>query len=150
LGINLLINRFAYSIYPFSFSTIKSLKKEPKLFLWDYSELKNEAQRFENLIAAHLLKFSHFLYDIYGLRTDLRYMRDFAKREVDFVFLIDNKPVFAVEVKLSATKISNHLKYFQKKIDIPYWYQVVKKEGVDFEKEGIRVMSASKFLTGLV
>ena len=41
------------------------------------------------------------------------------------------------------------LKYFAEKLKIPFVYGVTKEEGVDYIKENIRVISASKFLTGL-
>ena len=56
----------------------------------------------------------------------------------------------AIEVKLSDTKVSSPLKYASKKLNIPFSYQVVKKSDVDFEKDGVRVISADKFLTALV
>jgi hypothetical protein len=141
---------YTFRIFPFSTSHIKSLKKEPKLFLWDWSELNNEGVKFENLIASHLLKFVHFFYDVYGIKAELRFIRDAQKREVDFVITIDKKPIIAIEAKLSDKKVSKHLKYFASRLDIPWQFQVVKTTGIDFEKDGVRVMSADKFLTGLV
>ncbi|MCP4296608.1 MAG: DUF4143 domain-containing protein, partial [Proteobacteria bacterium] len=108
--------------------------------------------RFENLIASHLLKFTHYLYDSYGISSNLSYLRDIDQREVDLLLVIENKPVMAIEVKLSQQKLSSPLKYFAKKLNIPYLYQVVLTEDVDFQPlcQNIRVISASKFLSGLV
>jgi len=50
-------------------------------------------------------------------------------------------------------KITNFFCLWEKKLEhlnIPYTYQVVFDEGVDFEKDGVRVISASKFLTGVI
>ena len=55
--------------------------------------------RFENLVACQLLKYCHWVEDTQGHAMELRYLRDTDKREVDFVFLKDRKPVFAVECK---------------------------------------------------
>ena len=63
---------------------------------------------------------------------------------------VDNKPWFAVEVKLSETTPSNNLTYFKDRLNIPFNFQVVKQEGIDILKNDIRIMSASKFLSGLV
>ncbi len=141
-----------FRIYPYHSSEIKSLKKESKLFLWDYSEVPDQAIRFENLIGSHLLKWVHFLYDSFGIRANLKYLRDVDKREVDFVLTIDNKPVAAFEVKSKSQNISTALKYFKRRLNIPYGYQVVREEDIDFLsfKEDIRVISASKFLSALV
>jgi predicted AAA+ superfamily ATPase len=32
---------YLYRIYPYNNSELKSLKKEPKLYLWDYTEVKD-------------------------------------------------------------------------------------------------------------
>ncbi len=141
---------YLFRIYPFLSSKIKSLKKEPKMFLYDWAEVEDEAKRFENCIGSHLLKWTHFLYDVYGEKIELHYLRDKEGREVDFFISKDGKPWKAIEVKMSDTNISKHLQYFKKKLDIPESYQLVFQEGIDFEKNGVRVMSASKFLSALV
>ncbi len=141
---------YHFRIYPYAATRIRSLKKEPKLYLWDWSEVHEEANRFENLIASHLLKFIHFLTDREGYRAELSYLRDVDKREVDFLVTIDGKPWFAVEAKLNDTSLSPHLLYFQQRLAIPYVYQVVGKDHVDLLDKGGRVVSAGKFLAGLI
>ena len=143
---------YCFRIYPYYSSAIKSLKKEPKLFLWDYSEVPDHAIRFENLIGSHLLKFVHYLYDSFGMHANLNYLRDVDKREVDFVLIIDNQPVVAIEVKSKSQKISTALKYFKRKLRIPFVYQVVREEDIDFLslRDNIRVISAGKFLSAFV
>ncbi|MCK5493515.1 MAG: ATP-binding protein, partial [Candidatus Omnitrophica bacterium] len=122
---------YHFRIYPFQSTLIKSLRKEPKLYLWDWSEIKDESVRLENLIASHLLKFCHFLFDMGGYRVQLFYLRDKEQREVDFIVSVDNKPWFCVEVKNSFKNISNSLKYFAKKLEIPFVYQVVNQKDID-------------------
>ena len=141
---------YHFRIYPFQSTLIKSLRKEPKLYLWDWSEIKDESVRLENLIASHLLKFCHFLFDMGGYRVQLFYLRDKEQREVDFIVSVDNKPWFCVEVKNSFKNISNSLKYFAKKLEIPFVYQVVNQKDIDICKDNVRIMSVSKFLSGLV
>lgn len=146
------LERFYYHfrIYPYQNRKINALKKEAKLYLWDWSELKEEGSKFENLIAAHLLKFVHYLYDAEGYKAGLHYLRDREQREVDFLITIDNKPWFAVEVKNSSRNISKPLKFFTAKLNIPFSYQVINEKGVDFIEKGVRVISVDKFLTGLI
>ena len=141
---------YQFRIYPFSAKKIRSLKKESKLYLWDCSEVEDEAARFENLIASHLLKFAHFITDNEGHKAELYYLRDVDKREVDFLVTVKNKPWFAVEVKLNDTVLSPSLLYFRDRLEIPYVYQVVKKEKTDRLEKGARIISAGKFLAGLV
>ncbi len=141
---------YHYRIYPFVRKGFRSVKKEAKLYLWDWSEVKNEAARFENIIASHLLKLVHYLYDVEGYKADLHVLRDIAGKEIDFLVSIDGKPWFSVEVKLTDTEVSGHYEFFISRLSIPYAYQVVKKKDVDKRVRNIRVISADRFLAGLI
>jgi len=146
------LERFYYHfrLYPFASSKIKSLRKEPKLYLWDWSEVSSEAARLENIVASHLLKLCHFLYDAHGYRVELCFLRDVEGREVDFLVTIDDKPWFAVEVKTSDMSVSKHLRYFAQRLEIPWCYQIMGEGDVDFVKDGVRVMAVDRFLAALV
>jgi hypothetical protein len=141
---------YCYRIYPFAKSRTRSIKKEPKLYLWDWSEVDDEAARFENLVASHLLKLVHLLYDREGRHAELWFLRNVDKKEVDFLVTIDQKPWFAVEVKLNDTAVSPNLHYYRERMNIPFLYQAVKKKGVDILSSGVRVVSADRLLAGLV
>lgn len=147
-----IFERFYYHfrIYPFQSKLIKSLRKEPKLYLWDWSEIEDDTVKFENMVASHLLKFCHFLFDADGYKVQLYYLRDREQREVDFLITVDNKPWFCVEAKNSFRDIPSSLAHFSKALKIPFVYEVVKEEGVDLIKGDVRVLSASKFLSALV
>jgi hypothetical protein len=147
-----ILERFYYHfrIYPFTSSTFKSLRKEPKIYLWDWSQLENQAAKLENIVASHLLKTVHFLHDVYGHKAELYFLRDRDGKEVDFLVTIGRKPWFAVEVKSKDQTVSKNLIYFSDKLQIPYVYQITEEENVDFAKNNVRVISASKFLSGLV
>jgi len=141
---------YCFRIYPFMGKNYRSLKKEAKLYLWDWSEIKDESRRFENCIASHLLKLVHFLQDYEGYNAQLYYLRNVDKKEVDFLVTVDNQPWFCVEVKVNNTNISPHLHYFKEKLNIPFAYQVIKKHGVDRVIKKIRLVSADAFLSGLI
>ncbi len=141
---------YHFRIYPFQSNLIKSLRKEPKLYLWDWSEIKDENIRLENMVACHLLKFCHFLFDYEGYKAQLCYMRDKEQREVDFLITIENKPWFCIEVKNSFKSIPASMRYFGLKLKIPFIYEVIKEKDADFLRNNIRVISADKFLTALV
>ncbi|MBI4370994.1 MAG: ATP-binding protein [Elusimicrobia bacterium] len=146
------LERFYYHfrIRPQQSTRIKALRKEPKLYLWDWSEVAETGPRFENLIASHLLKFCHYLHDAEGIRAELRFLRDVEGREVDFLVAVDDKPWFCVEAKLSARDLSRPLLHFKAKLGLPLSYQVVRAPGEDYIKDDVRVISADKFLTALV
>lgn len=145
------LERFYYHfrIHPHQSTRIKALRKEPKLYLWDWSEVADDGARFENLIASHLLKFCHYLHDAEGVRTELRFLRDVEGREVDFLITVDGKPWFCVEAKTSDKTVSRSLLHFKNKLGLSLAYQVLRVPGEDYIKDGVRVISGDKFLTAL-
>jgi len=97
---------YVFEIKPY-FKTIKrSIKKEGKLFLWDWSEIENAGARFENLVASHLLKYCHFLSDSGQGNFDLHYLRTKEKKEIDFLITHNGIPWLPVEVKCNETSPS--------------------------------------------
>lgn len=116
---------YCYLLAPYGSSEIKSVKKAPKLYLWDWSQIEDEGFRFENLVASHLLKWCDFNQDVLGEKMELRFIRDETGKECDFVVLKNRKPQFAVECKLSEDQPSSSLLALRSKIStIPKWYQV--------------------------
>ena len=55
-----------------------------------------------------------------------------------------------MEAKLNDTTLSPSLLYFKERLSIPFIYQVVKKDGIDLLEKGARIISAGKFLTGII
>lgn len=148
-----ILERFYYHfrIYPFGHKKIRSLKKEPKLYLWDWSEVPDKGgARLENIVASHLLKLCHYLNDVEGYKTDLHFLRDIEGREVDFLVTENGKPWFAAEVKSSSKEVSKNLTYFGSRLDIPFLYQVVSEKDVDIRKDTVRIISLDRFLVSLL
>jgi uncharacterized protein len=147
-----ILERFYYHfrIYPYASTVIKSLRKEPKMYLWDWSQVSDVGARLENMVASHLLKMTHFLHDAYGHKAELYFLRDIEGREVDFLITINRKPWLSVEVKSGSEDVAKSLTYFADKLSVPFSYQVVSGEGVDYWKKNIRIISADRFLGGLM
>ena len=112
-----------FRISPYGSPRIRAVKKERKLYLWDWSSVEESGPRFENLVASQLLKYCHFVEDTEGHSMELRYLRDTDRREVDFVVLKDRKPLFAVECKTGEKAVSPALRYFSERTPIPRFYQ---------------------------
>lgn len=112
-----------FRISPYGAAKIRAVKKEQKLYFWDWSQVPEGGFRLENMVASHLLKYCHWLEDTQGHRMELRYLRDTDKREADFVVLKDKKPEFAVECKTGQDVISPSLAYFSSRVPIPVFYQ---------------------------
>ncbi|HJD56349.1 MAG TPA: ATP-binding protein [Rickettsia endosymbiont of Pyrocoelia pectoralis] len=117
---------YSYRIYPWSNNIPRSLIKEPKIYLWDWSLIEDKGAKYENFIASHLLKFCHFWSDLGFGEYDLYFVRDKQKKEVDFLVVKDKKPWILIEAKTSLNQELNpNLKYFQEILSCPFAFQVV-------------------------
>jgi hypothetical protein len=133
-----------FRIPPFGAPRIRAVKKERKLYLWDWSAVPDPGPRFENLVASHLLKLCHFREDTEGHRMELRFLRDTDAREVDFVVIENRKPLFAVEVKTGERAVSPTVRYFKQRTGIPRWYQVHLGKR-DVVVDGVRILPLATF-----
>jgi predicted AAA+ superfamily ATPase len=113
-----------FRIAPFGAPRVRAVKKEQKLYLWDWSMAPEGGARFENLVASQLLKYCHFIEDTEGHAMELRFLRDTDKREVDFVVLKGRKPLFGVECKSGERSVSPAIRYFAERTAIPRFFQV--------------------------
>lgn len=136
---------YCYRISPFGAAKIRAVKKEQKLYLWDWSEHDDEGKRWENFVASHLLKYCHFMQDSEGEKMELRFLRDVTGREVDFVVLKNKRPMFAVECKAGEKQASPSLKYFAERTGIPVFYQVHSGKKRYSIADNIHVLPFSEF-----
>lgn len=135
-----------FRISPYGAPKIRAVKKEQKLYFWDWSQVQDPGIRFENLVASQLLKFCHFKEDTEGFDMELRYVRDVTKREVDFIVLQDKKPLFAVECKTGEKNVSSHALYFRERTRVPKFYQVhLGTKDYGDEEKGVRILPYMTF-----
>lgn len=139
---------YSFRISPYGAPKIRAVKKEQKLYLWDWANVTDLGFKFENMVAGQLLKYCHFVEDTEGYKMELRYLRDTDGREVDFIVLKEKKPLFAVECKASEKQISPHLRYFKERIPTCKFYQVHLQD-VDYESDNIRILPFSQFCKDL-
>ena len=133
-----------FRIPPFGAPRIRAVKKETKLYLWDWSQAPGKGPRFENLVACHLLKYCHLLEDTQGYRMELRFVRDTDRREIDFVVVRENEPIFAVECKSGEGAPSRAIEYFRQRTPIKNFYQVHLGKR-DYVSNGTRVVPFTTF-----
>jgi uncharacterized protein len=140
-----------FRIAPFGAPRIRAVKKEQKHYLFNWAQVRDEGARFENLVASHLLKWTHYLFDTEGRSVELRYFRDIDKREVDFVIVEDGEPIIFVECKVSDTTVSPSLRYLHERFPQVRSLQVVRdcSEPLAVSKT-LSVMPATMFLSELV
>lgn len=117
--------QMGFLVRPWFKNVSRSLRKEPKWFLRDWSGIDDAGSRAETFVACHLLKAVEGWTDL-GLGTfDLGYLRDKEQHEVDFVVVRDGKPWFLVEVKSADDAISPALKRYQDQLHAPFAFQVL-------------------------
>lgn len=117
---------YCFTLQPWSKNISRSLIKEPKVFLWDWSLVEDQGARIENFIASHLLKAVHYWTDRGFGEYGLYYLRDKEKKEVDFLVSKNKKPWFIVEVKASENHgLSKALYYYQEMTNAPHAFQVI-------------------------
>ena len=116
---------FGFEVRPWFKNIENSLRKTPKWYMRDWSQIEDEGKRAETLVACHLLKAVEGWTDMGYGEFSLGYLRDKVKREVDFVVIRDDAPWFLVEVKNHDTKLSPSLGYYQQKLGAKHAFQVV-------------------------
>jgi predicted AAA+ superfamily ATPase len=136
---------YCYRISPFGSAKVRAVKKEQKVYLWDWSEHEDIGKKWENFVASHLLKYCHFHEDTQGDKMELKFLRDVDGREIDFVVLKNGKPQFAVECKTGENKVSPHLAYFESRTSIPKFYQVHAQKKSFSVSNNIKVLNFSDF-----
>jgi predicted AAA+ superfamily ATPase len=114
-----------FLVRPWFKNVSRSLRKEPKWFLRDWSSIENPGEKAETFVACHLLKAVEGWNDMGLGNFQLSYLRDRNQREVDFVVIRNGQPWFLVEVKNTDKALTPSLKFFQEQTKAPFAFQVV-------------------------
>lgn len=118
---------YCFSIQRWSKKSDAKSTKNPKIYLWDWSELTDKGARYENIVAVHLKKAIYFWNDNGG-NYDLYYLEDERNnKNVDFLILKNSHPWLMLEIKSSNKKgVSEDLKHFKDYMKtVPHVLQVV-------------------------
>jgi len=99
-----------FRVTPYSHNIARSLLKEPKIYFFDNGlVVGDDGARFENLVAASLIKHVYNQNDALGRDTELRYIRTKDGEEVDFCLIENQIPALMVEAKFSDANLSRSL-----------------------------------------
>jgi predicted AAA+ superfamily ATPase len=140
-----------FIVRPWTAKISKSILKEPKIYFYDTGRVRgDESSRWENLVACHLLKWVNYQQDVSGDNTELFYLRDKEKREVDFAIVHERRPEILVEVKTSDSTIT-HLKYFADKTGAKQAIHLPLTPVAEPKQWGsVKTVDAGKWLAGLI
>ncbi len=126
----------------------RSILKEKKYYLLNYSVIEDPGKRFENMVALELYRFISTKNALGEGKFSLHYLLNKQKEEVDFLVANNNKPVFIVETKYNDDNVSKNLVKFQKLLNIPA-IQLVEKKDICRKFDGILVCTAYDWLSYL-
>ena len=145
---------YHFTIRPYSKKLSRSLKKEPKIFLYDWSEVESVGPRFENLVASHLLKACDYWTDSGHGSWRLSYLRNKEKKEVDFLISLKDKPILSLECKYSDVNFDSSILSFAKHIGLKHHIQIVLTPGIwnlqHIDGIDVLIASADRVLSRLV
>lgn len=135
-----------FRVQPYSRSLARAILKPPKVYFFDIGDvLGDDGARFENLVAAALLKRLHYLEDYGGHRCELRYIRDKEGREVDFALVRDDVLEELVEVKYADEGLSPALRYYHERLRPMRSTQIVATLEHPYDRDGIRVTDPLRY-----
>ena len=139
-----------FPVRPYHRNVARSLLKEPKYYFYDVGDVKDDlGARLENLVAAALLRELHFVEDTTGRKTALHYLRDKEKREVDFLAVVDGRPVLMAEVKAGDDVFDKSLFRFRRYLPGVRAVQAVLGLKRAKNSEGVEMTAAHEFLAEL-
>lgn len=135
-----------FRIPPYTKKISRSLKKENKVYFFDWTCVQDPSKRFENYVAVELKNRVELWSAATKYRFDLCFIRSRDGRETDFLVTRDLKPFFLVEAKTASDQVEAHHRHHAQVLgNIPFC-QVVQKPGVLMAgKDHCYVISASRF-----
>lgn len=108
-----------FSITPWTKKISRAIQKERKVYLWDSPRIKDEAARFENMVALELYRAVSSWNDMGYGTFSLHFIKNKEQQEVDFLISNENNPFLLIEAKLSEKIPSKALVKFQNLLNIP-------------------------------
>lgn len=128
----------------------RAVHKPIKVYFYDNGEIEgDQAAKFENFVALHLLKKNHFYEDYHGYKMGLFYVKDKNQREVDFLLTQNGKPMELIEVKLSDSTPSKNLIAFGELLKVDHATQLTLTSDKSWTKGHLRLQNPLEYFTDL-
>ena len=117
---------YLFEIRPYAGRLARALRREGKVYLYDFTRIEEPGPRFENLVALALRKLCDAWTDFGHGDFALHYVRDKEKHEVDFLITESGKPHALIETKLGDSAVAPSLHYFHERLRPAHSIQVVR------------------------
>ena len=139
-----------FVVRPWHDNIARAVLQTPKVYFFDTGLVEgDDGVRFENLVAASLLKHVHWQHDVLGKEAGLHYIRTKDGAEVDFCLSEKNKLKALIECKLADDKPHRALHRFAEQHPKASATQVVQNLRHSFALESLNISRADEFLMGL-
>jgi uncharacterized protein len=144
-----------FPVRPHHRNIARSIIKDSKYYFYDTGALAAAGAApgyvFENAVATALKRELDLTEDLTGRRTELCFLRDKEKREVDFAVVIDGRPRQIVEAKLADDAFSKSLAYFKGLLPQVEALQVVRhfSRAKSNAERTLRMLPAEKYLAAV-
>lgn len=136
-----------FAVKPYHKNIARSILKEAKYYFYDTGAVVGDSgAKLENLAACAFIRELHLLEDMSGSRIALHYLRDKEKREVDFLLLADERPLYLVEVKVGDDAFSSNLFRYHAYFPRAKAVQMVRNLRKPKMKNEVRMIAAAEFL----
>jgi predicted AAA+ superfamily ATPase len=97
-----------FLLKPYSQRLTASIKKEQKVYFYDWTRVDDKAARFENYLASELMSMINLWNDYGCAYAELYFVRNVQGQETDFLIVKDKQPWLLLEAKLDSNNIDNH------------------------------------------
>ena len=143
-----------FTVRPWSRNITRATLLQPKVYFFDTGLVQGDAGlRFENLVACHLLKATHWQQDALGKNVDLHYLRTKDGTEVDFALSDASgaEPFLThlIECKLSDDKPHAALRRFSLEQEKAQAVQLVRNLRHEQDRDGLQIRDAASWLVQL-
>jgi len=139
-----------FTVQPWHRNVARAILQTPKVYFFDTGLVRgDEGARFENAVAAMLLKHVHFLQDARGQHAGLHYIRTKDGAEVDFALSNDKDLTHLIECKLSDNSPHRSLGGFAGRFPQAEAIQLVRDLRQEEYRSAIRITDAALWLAGL-
>ncbi|MBI2996056.1 MAG: ATP-binding protein [Candidatus Melainabacteria bacterium] len=135
-----------FFIKPYTKKISRTIKKESKVYFFDWTRVNSPGVRFENYVACELKALVTLWSDAGYGKADIFFVRTKDGKESDFLIIKDNKPWILFEVKLSSQEIENHHFNLVKNLgNIPIVQIVLEKNLLKKISDRAFIVSADRF-----
>lgn len=139
-----------FCVHPWHHNVARAILQTPKVYFFDTGLVRgDDGLRFENAVAAMLLKHVHFLQDARGQAVDLHYIRTKDGAEIDFVLSRDQRLTHLIECKLADNTLHRALAGFAARFPDAEAIQLVRDLRQEEYRAPVHILDAARWLAEL-